>query len=60
MEFEVSELEGNWTIMIHSAGMRWRGPEPDLPSTLTIKDRVGISPYSFLVLDRVQSFPEAE
>ncbi len=58
--FEVPELEGSWTVMIHSAGMRWTGKGPDLAPTLVISGGVGISPYSFLVLDRVQSCAEAE
>jgi maltooligosyltrehalose trehalohydrolase len=60
IKIEVPELEGNWMVLIHSAGARWNGPEPDWASSLTISGGLGISPYSFLVLDRVQSLAEAE
>ncbi len=60
VDLSLPELEGQWRTLIHSAGERWKGPQPDLPSDLTISASSGlrISPQSFLALDRNFKFME--
>jgi maltooligosyltrehalose trehalohydrolase len=59
---KVPEIAGKWTTMLYSAAACWKGPGPDQLSTedSSADKNLLLSPYSFLVLKRFQSLPEAE
>ena len=52
----LSELLGDWTTVIHSAGAEWSGPVADIAPTITFADtcELRLSPTSFLVMERMQ------
>jgi len=60
-ELNVPEIEGRWTVLIHSAGSRWKGPERDLESEmeLTASAEIPLSPQSFLAMERNRATQEA-
>ena len=55
------ELSGTWATVIHSADASWNGPEPNLPSQITLlkTGELRLPPHSFLVIERIQRTPEA-
>jgi maltooligosyltrehalose trehalohydrolase len=59
---KVPEIAGKWTTMLYSAAACWKGPGPDQlsPEDSSADKNLLLSPYSFLVLKRFQSLPEAE
>ncbi len=61
VELNCSELAGCWSVLIHSAGARWKGPELDLESEmeLTASSEISLSPQSFLAMERNRATREA-
>ncbi len=61
VELNVPELEGKWTMLVQSAGARWKGPEHDRESEieLTASSEIPLSPQSFLAMERNRATPEA-
>ena len=61
VELNAAELEGQWRILIHSAGARWKGPEHDVESklVLTASSEVPLAPQSFLAMERNRATGEA-
>ncbi len=55
------DLAGKWTTVIHSAASTWHGPEQNFPQEITLAKagELHLSPHSFLLLERIQSNPEA-
>ncbi len=55
------DLVGEWNQLIYSAEGRWKGAETDRAAQikLSTNDEIRLSPYSFLVLERIQRSTEA-
>jgi maltooligosyltrehalose trehalohydrolase len=49
-------LAGNWAVLMNSAAQSWRGSDRNAMSSISLStdSHLGISPYSFLLLQRVQ------
>jgi maltooligosyltrehalose trehalohydrolase len=50
------DLAGNWAVLMNSAAQSWRGSDRNAMSSISLStdSHLGISPYSFLLLQRVQ------
>ena len=57
VNLNIPELEGESNVLIYSAARRWKGPEWDLTSVINLSadDEIRLSPYSFLLLEQIQS-----
>ena len=57
VKLNIPDLEGDSKILIYSAVRRWKGPEADLAPTINLSadDEIRVSPYSFLMLEQIQS-----
>ena len=54
---KLPKLAGNWSILVHSADASWKGPAPDRTHEMILSTNceLRLFPYSFLVLQRIQS-----
>lgn len=57
VQLNIPELEGESKILIYSGARRWKGPEHNLAPTINLSadDEIRLSPYSFLLLEQIQS-----
>lgn len=56
-KLNLPEVEGRAKLLIYSAARRWKGPEPDPAPVMKISadKEIRVSPYSFLMVEQIQS-----